>query len=313
MPPDFFQHPNALVETEHVGQGTRIWAFAHVLAGARIGRNCNICDHTFIEGEVVVGDDVTVKCGVQLWNGVVLEDRVFVGPNVTFTNDPFPRSKRYLAAPVPTLVKAGASIGANATILPGLTIGRDAMVGAGAVVTHDVPDHSIVYGNPARILGYAGAEPAARAAAAGEPPSAAGEAPCVVRGVRLIALPHVDDLRGDLSFGEAQREVPFEIKRYFLVYGVSSQRIRGEHAHRTLHQMLVCVHGSVHVVADDGQHRQEFILDRPSAGIYIPPMIWSVQYRYSKDAVLLVLASDRYEAADYIREYSEFLSMSAAR
>ena len=284
MPPDFFQHPNALVETEHVGQGTRIWAFAHVLAGARIGRNCNICDHTFIEGEVVVGDDVTVKCGVQLWNGVVLEDRVFVGPNVTFTNDPFPRSKRYLAAPVPTLVKAGASIGANATILPGLTIGRDAMVGAGAVVTHDVPDYSIVYGNPARILGYAGAEPAARAAA-GEPPSAAGE---------------------------AGREVPFEIKRY----SWSTACRASASAVNTLPDAAPDADvrsRQLHVVADDGEHRQEFILDRPAVGIYISPMIWSVQYRYSKDTVLLVLASDGYDASDYIRESFEFLSMSAAR
>jgi acetyltransferase-like isoleucine patch superfamily enzyme len=149
-----FIHDKALVEENvSIGEGTRVWAFAHVLPGAVIGSDCNICDGVFVEGSVRVGDRVTVKCGVQLWDGVVLEDDVFVGPNATFTNDLFPRSRKYVA-PAPTLVKRGASIGANATILAGLTIGEDAMVGAGAVVTHSVPDRAIVVGNPARIRGY---------------------------------------------------------------------------------------------------------------------------------------------------------------
>src|SRR6185436_8881129 len=118
------------------------------LPGARIGRNCNICSHVFIENGVVIGDNVTVKCGVQLWDGITLEDDVFIGPNVTFTNDRRPRSKRYPEAFERTTVCAGASIGANATILPGLVIGRSAMVGAGAVVTHSVPPNAIVIGNP---------------------------------------------------------------------------------------------------------------------------------------------------------------------
>ena len=140
-----------------------IWAFAHVLPGARIGSDCNICDHVFVENDVVVGDRVTVKSGVQLWDGIRLADDVFVGPNVTFTNDPFPRSKVYPASFPETFVGPGASLGANATVLPGLTIGRDAMVGAGAVVTKDVPPHAIVVGNPARIVGYVDAGSWARA------------------------------------------------------------------------------------------------------------------------------------------------------
>lgn len=142
------------METSDIGPGTSIWAFAHVLAGARIGADCNICDHTFIEGGVVVGDRVTLKCGVQLWEGVTLEDDVFIGPNATFTNDPFPRSRRRPARYARTFVRAGASVGANATILPGLTIGVRAMVGAGAVVTRDVPPLAIVRGNPAVVAGY---------------------------------------------------------------------------------------------------------------------------------------------------------------
>ena len=151
---DYFQHPQSLVETERVGRGTRVWAFAHVLPGAAIGEDCNICDHVFIENDVVVGDRVTVKCGVQLWDGVTLEDDVFVGPNATFTNDLFPRSRQYVEQFSRTLVRKGASIGANATLLAGITVGADAMVGAGAVVTKDVPPGAIVVGNPARIKGY---------------------------------------------------------------------------------------------------------------------------------------------------------------
>ena len=151
----YFKHPQALVESDRIGPRTRIWAFAHVLPGAVIGADCNICDYVFIENDVRIGDRVTIKSGVQLWDGVVLEDDVFVGPNATFTNDPFPRSKQPLTEIPRTTVSAGASIGANATILPGITVGPCAMVGAGAVVTRDVPARAIVIGNPARINGYA--------------------------------------------------------------------------------------------------------------------------------------------------------------
>ena len=130
---------------------------AHILPGSVIGADCNICDQTFIENDVRIGDRVTIKCGVQVWDGITLEDDVFVGPNATFSNDPFPRSGQHPSQYARTLVKRGASIGANATILPGLTIGEKAMVGAGAVVTSDVPPMAIVAGNPARIVGYEGA------------------------------------------------------------------------------------------------------------------------------------------------------------
>jgi UDP-2-acetamido-3-amino-2,3-dideoxy-glucuronate N-acetyltransferase len=145
-------HPSSDVQSKKIGECTTVWQFVVILPGAEIGRDCNICSHVFIENEVVVGDRCTVKCGVQLWDGVTLEDDVFVGPNATFTNDRFPRSKVRPEEFPKTLVKKGASIGANATILPGIVIGEKAVVGAGSVVVRDVPAGAVVAGNPARIL-----------------------------------------------------------------------------------------------------------------------------------------------------------------
>ncbi len=147
-------HPLSDVQSKHVGEGTRIWQLCVVLPDAKIGSDCNICANVFIENDVLIGDRVTVKCGVQLWDGIRIADDVFIGPNVTLTNDAFPRSGKHPAAYPVTTIDRGASIGANATILPGITVGREAMVGAGAVVTRDVPPYAIVKGNPARIAGY---------------------------------------------------------------------------------------------------------------------------------------------------------------
>jgi UDP-2-acetamido-3-amino-2,3-dideoxy-glucuronate N-acetyltransferase len=147
-----FIHPSSDVQSKQIGQGTRVWQYVVILSGAVIGRDGNICSHCFIENKVVVGDRVTVKCGVQLLDGVTLEDDFFVGPNATFTNDLNPCSRNGAAKLLSTLVKKGASIGANATILPGPTIGEGAMVGAGAVVTKDVLPRTLVVGNRARVL-----------------------------------------------------------------------------------------------------------------------------------------------------------------
>jgi UDP-2-acetamido-3-amino-2,3-dideoxy-glucuronate N-acetyltransferase len=301
----FFAHPLALVEATSIGAGTRIWAFAHVLPSAVIGRDCNICDHTFIENDVIVGDRVTIKCGVQLWDGLRIEDDVFVGPNVTFTNDRFPRSRQYLEEFPQTTVKSGASIGANATILPGLTIGSNSMVGAGAVVTRPVPANAIVAGNPARIIGYTDAPESPTESGSGT----AAEPDVRIRGAYLTRVPLVRDLRGNLSAREFGKGLPFLPKRYFVVLDVPSKEVRGEHAHRRLEQLLVCLKGSVSVVLDDGQRRQEFLLQSPEIALYLPPMVWGIQYKYSSDAVLLVLASDVYDPEDYIRDYDEFLRL----
>ncbi len=146
-------HPLSDVQSEDIGGGTLIWQFCVILPNAKIGKNCNICAQVLIEGDVVVGDNVTIKSGVQLWDGVRIENDVFIGPNATFANDLFPRSKQYPTKFLQTIVKAGASVGANATILPGITIGENAMVGAGAVVTKDVPAMAVVAGNPAKLQG----------------------------------------------------------------------------------------------------------------------------------------------------------------
>lgn len=152
----FYVHPNALCESDEIGERTRVWAFAHVMKGARLGADCNIGDHAFVESGVVIGDRVTVKNGVAIWDGVTVEDDVFLGPNCVLTNDLMPRSRVFHDENVTTLIRRGASVGANATIIAGNTLGEYCLVGAGAVVTKDVPAFAIVVGNPARPVGWVG-------------------------------------------------------------------------------------------------------------------------------------------------------------
>jgi len=307
---DYFVHPGALCETAHVGPRTRIWAFVHILPGARIGADCNICDGVFVENDVVLGDRVTIKSGVQLWDGVRLGDDVFVGPNATFANDKFPRSRAYLDRIPQTIVEQGASLGANCTILPGVRIGRHAMIGAGTVVTADVPPFAIVMGNPSRITGYV--DSAGRAMPPPQPvtPPAHDEVVPVVPGVTLHRLGGADDMRGVMSVAEVGPHIPFEVKRFFAVYDVPSKDVRGERAHRTCEQFLVCLRGSVSLVVDDGRRRAEVILDQPGLGVHVSAMIWTVLYRHTADAVVLTFASHHYDAADYIRDYDEFLRLA---
>lgn len=306
----FFQHPQALCESENIGEGTRVWAFAHILPGAVIGKNCNICDGVFIENDVIVGNDVTVKCGVQLWDGVRLGDGVFVGPNATFTNDKFPRSGQQKDEYPRTIVQAGASIGANATILPGITIGAGAMIGAGSVVTRDVPPYGVVVGNPGRLKGYANTT-----SVASSKPDAVGNLKALssVKGVKLIDLVHAADMRGSLVAGDIANQIPFAPERFFVVYDVPSAELRGEHAHHACQQFLVCLKGSVSAIVDDGEHREEYLLNRPDIGLFMPELTWGTQYRYSTDCVLLVLASRLYDNDDYIRNYDDFLSLTSQR
>ena len=299
-----FVHDKAIVEAgAALGARTNVWAFSHVLPGARIGEDCNICDHVFIENDVVLGNRVTIKSGVQLWDSIVIEDEVFIGPNATFTNDKYPRSKLHPKEFLKTIVKRGASVGANSTILPGVVIGEDAMVGAGSVVTKNVPPRSIVVGNPAKITGYSNTKKFAHTKRGEKATSAKS----IVNGVVFISFKHVVDMRGDLTEISLHRDLPFLPKRVFLVQNVPDSRVRGEHAHKQCHQCLVCVNGSLRVIVDDGENREEFSLSSPTDGLYLPPMIWGIQYKYSEDAVLLVYASHGYDPNDYIRDYEQFL------
>lgn len=297
-----FVHPQGICESKNVGIDTTIWAFTHVLPGAVIGRNVNINDHVFVENDVTIGDRVTVKSGVQLWDGIELHDDVFVGPNATFTNDRFPRSKQYPEAFPRTVVERGASIGGGAVVLPGVRIGQNAMVGAGAVVTRDVPPFAIVVGNPARITGYADGA-GRRMTSPGIQNVPRAEA---IREAPLVALKQATDMRGSLMVAEFGKDLPFIPRRFFTVFDVPSIDVRGEHAHKVCEQFLVCLSGSVRAIVDDGVKREEFLLDSPDHGLHMPAMTWGTQYAYSADAVLAVFASHTYDRDDYIRDYSEF-------
>lgn len=314
---DVMIHDSADVKTKNIGNGTTIWQCVAILPGARIGADVNICAHCFVEGDVVIGDRVTVKSGVYLWNGVRLEDDVFVGPNVTFTNDKYPRSKVYPDKFLITLVEKGATVGGGAVLLPGITIGRGAMVGAGAVVTKSVPPYAIVTGSPARITGYVDSAISSSNGKSSTLQAPAHSSDKIVRlavgDVALHRLKHVQDMRGDLSVGEFPKDIPFEPKRYFLVFNVPSEKTRGEHAHHKCHQFLICVKGSCAVVVDDSESRCEVLLDSPDMGIHLPPLTWGIQYKYSSDAVLLVFTSEYYDADDYIRDYSEFIDIAQQR
>jgi acetyltransferase-like isoleucine patch superfamily enzyme/dTDP-4-dehydrorhamnose 3,5-epimerase-like enzyme len=251
-----------------------------------------------------IGPGCTIASGAVVSAGVVLEANVEVGPNAVFVET------TGFGEATPSRVERGVRIGANAIIYPGLTLATLAVVLPGAVVTRSVPPRAIVEGNPATIVGYVGTEPSKRAT----PFSAAaarGIERTAVNGVSVHTFPVVPDLRGNLTVGDFDKEIPFVPLRYFMVFGVPSKEVRGEHAHKECHQFLICVRGSCAVVADDGTYRVEVALDAPNRGLYLPPMTWGVQYKYSADALLLVFASHYYNASDYVRDYSSFLALTA--
>jgi UDP-2-acetamido-3-amino-2,3-dideoxy-glucuronate N-acetyltransferase len=178
-----------------------------------------------------------------------------------------------------------------------------------------VPPKAVVMGNPARIHGYVDVERREASRYGRSETESPGPAVMTtsVPAVTLHRLKSVADLRGRLSVGQFGDDIPFAAKRYFIVFDVPTANVRGEHAHRRCRQFLVCVKGTVTVIVDDGHYREEIVLDRPHLGLYIPPMVWAIQYKYSADAVLLVFASAFYEAEDYIRDYDEFLSLVSVR
>lgn len=306
----FFIHEKAICESVSIGDGSKILEFCHVFPGAVIGSDCEISSSVLVENGAVLGDRVTVKSGTQLWGGVELEDDVFVGPNVTFTNDLFPRSGVTPREIERTIVKKGASIGGNATILPGIRIGEHALVGAGSVVSKDVPDFAIVSGNPAQIQGYTRRDGSLKPRKIPLDPDSRTNLSTGVQGVEIIALQNATDIRGSLVAAETGGHIRFPLKRFFFVMDVPSLESRGAHAHRTCHQILIAVTGSLNVIVDDGRVAEEYVLSSPKLGLYMPPMTWGTQHKYSPGSVLFVAASEKYDEGDYIRDYEEFLELT---
>jgi UDP-2-acetamido-3-amino-2,3-dideoxy-glucuronate N-acetyltransferase len=246
-----------------------------------------ISSSAVISADSVVGPLAIVEEDVVLEKNVVLGPGCFVGRG--------------------TVIHEGAVVCANAVLAGGIIVGERAQIRLGAVVIGSVPPHAIVEGNPAHIVGYEHTlqSPTPKTRVAGDGPFEVRS--LSVDRVTLHQFPLIKDLRGDLSFGEFEKNIPFRPKRFFLVFGVPNSEIRGEHAHKNCHQFLICVKGSCSVVADDTMNREEVLLDQPNIGIYLPPMIWGIQYRYTPETVLLVFTSDYYDAADYIRDYREFV------
>lgn len=309
-------HPLALVDGgARIGARTVIAAFARIRGGARIGASCDIAEQVLIEGDVVLGDRVKISPGAKLAGGVRVEDAVAIGANVTIGGR---HKSRFARREIPVslvVIREGASIGANATIVPGVTIGRAAMVEAGAVVTRNVPPNAIVAGNPAQLQGYVDSTAGAGSMRPTKLRAQTGTSvrTLAVKSVVLYPLSLVRDIRGNLSVAEIGKGLPFVPRRYFVITDVPNDKVRGEHAHRKLRQFLVCLRGQCAVVVDDGKRREEIILASPEFGLYVPPMVWAAQYKYSADAVLMVLASAEYDPADYIRDYDEFLRMIRRR
>jgi acetyltransferase-like isoleucine patch superfamily enzyme/dTDP-4-dehydrorhamnose 3,5-epimerase-like enzyme len=284
-------HPTSILGPEvRLSKGVTIGPNCHIHGDVCIGENSHIIGGAILSGNLLIGANSVIEPHVALTNltraGSVVEGRSIWGD--------------------------GVRLGAGSSIASGVTIGIGARLLAGSVVMRNIPPHAIVGGNPATILGYvqSSASPEVRILrkASLDTP---GFLKCSVAGVTLYHFPRISDVRGDLCVGEFPRNVPFQPARYFLVFDVPSAETRGEHAHRLCQQFLICASGSVSVVVDDGSCREEILLDRPNLGLYIPPMVWGSQYRYSRDAVLLVFASHNYDPGDYIRDYRTFLAEAA--
>lgn len=287
-------HPTAICKIDQVGQGVRVGAFSLVSPSAKLGNRTVIGTHVHVGAGARLGDHVVADGPLHLVDGLQVEDEVVIGSGATF------------ASGNPITLHRGCRIGAGSALAAGITVGERAVVDAGAVVLQSVPPNVVVSGHPARVVGFAGAE----RTRVTPPSQASGKirvSDSKVRGVRAYELPFIADPRGNLTVGEFGKDLPFVPQRYFVTFDVPSFNLRGEHAHKVCEQLLICVRGSCAVVVDDGKHREEFLLDRPTLGVYVPPMVWATEYKHSTDSTLLVFASHAYDPGDYIRDYSEFL------
>lgn len=304
--------PDALCRTDDVGVGSSIAAHAFVGADARIGPHCVIGEHATVGSESVLGEHVTIGVGARVAPGSVLGDRVEIGPNaVVGSSEVSDRN-----ADGPTTLERGAIVGAGAVVSIGVRIGLAAVVLPGTVVTSNVPPKAVVRGNPAQISGYV--DTLVRVPSLVETSAAlfeldtTSQLPLAAGGCSLWRLPLFTDLRGSLVPLEFDRSLPFAPRRLFYVLDVPGEEVRGEHAHRECEQFLVAVRGELSVVIDDGSTAVEVRLDHPDMGLYMPPRVWGIQYKFSREAVLAVLASHPYDPDDYIRDYAAFLRFVGA-
>jgi UDP-2-acetamido-3-amino-2,3-dideoxy-glucuronate N-acetyltransferase len=308
MKPKNSIHLQADVQSSNIGEETLIAQFCVVHQGARIGSRSNLRASVVVEDEVFIGDNVTIQSGAHLSRGTHIGDDVMVGPGVIFLDYLVPQTDPKAFKAAASVVHLGAIIEGNATIFPGITIGRGAIIAAGAVVNDNVPSYAIVKGNPAHITGYVHDSPLAKAEV-GTPHLDQH----VIPGISFVNLTTASDLRGDLMAADFSRQVPFPVQRSFFITNVPSHHVRGEHGHKTCHQLLVCLQGSIMVSADNGHERGQWLLNQPGLGLHIHPMVWAAQYQYSDNAVLAVFASHSYDAEDYIRDYETFLELVQAK
>lgn len=292
------------ISPANIGNTTVVSPYVLFAEKTTIGDKCYVGPHCVFEKNVKIANEVSIGSGVHFCSDIRVNDSVSIGSNVSFTKGVSIKEDEHTL----TIVEVGAVIGDGAIIYNGVSIGQYAFVSPGALISRSVPPYAIVEGNPARIVGYVNA--------ANTPNSEStlqhhdGPYKSIVNSVSLYSFPLISDIRGSLTVGEFERSIPFTVKRYFMVFDVPSAETRGEHAHHQCHQFLICVKGSISVVADDGRNREEFVLNRPELGLYLPPMTWGIQYKYSSDAVLLVFASEHYDSKDYIRDYDDFLALT---
>lgn len=267
--------------------------YSQISNDLKCGKNCTIGNFVTIESGVTLANDIVISNGSYICSNIKIENGVYIGPNTTFL-DSNPNASS-------ACIHAKVKIVANAVIYP-VQIGENAVVSAGAVVTKDVPPNAIVDGNPAQIIDYVNTiKHTPQSIPASQPGTQS------TTNAQLRSISSYSDTRGDLSVIEIEKDLPFKIKRFFYTYHIESTSIRGEHAHKECEQFLISVHGSVNVICDNGKIREEFLLDSPQKGLYLPAKCWGIQYKHSPDNVLLVCASHEYNEADYIRKYNDFL------
>lgn len=268
---------------------------------ATLSSTCSIDAGSYLGPYTTVGERVKIKAGVTIDGHCQIADDCVIGSGCVLERGNNAEG---------VVIEASVVLAASVTVVGPARIGKGAKIEAGTTILRDVPPYALVSGNPAQIVGYSNTAARNNDLSFGKHNAHQTDGSSV-DGVTLHHFPRIIDLRGNLTVGEFERTVPFSPKRYFIVSGVPNAEIRGEHAHRTCKQFLICTRGTCSVVADDGENREEFLLDDPSRGLYLPPLTWGIQYKYSPDAVLLVFASEYYDSNEYIRNYDEFLGLVA--